>query len=166
MTTDYDTLSRNIDDLKQKISETERTVMSFEVTLANRSSSTEETLYAYTVTLSNLGLLPPLSPPLNDIDLTLELNTASSDPQQLLSGADIKRVVKPTLNIVAESKRSQRAEVENERIRVDNDIEQLSLDCDTVDDEINQLERKVAAVNEQAVDLHNVCFLGTSFFCS
>ncbi|KAE9406418.1 hypothetical protein BT96DRAFT_954872 [Gymnopus androsaceus JB14] len=155
MTTDYDMLWRNVEDLKQKISETERTVMSFEVTLANRISATEETLHTYTVTLSDLGLLPPLPPPHQDIDLTLELNTASSDLQQLLTGADIKRVIKPTVSNVAESKRSLRAEVENERIRVDNDIEQLTLDCDTLDDEINQLEKKVAAVNEQAVDLHN-----------
>lgn len=164
MTTDYDMLWRNVEDLKQKISETERTVMSFEVTLANRISATEETLHTYTVTLSDLGLLPPLPPPHHDIDLTLELNTASSDLQQLLTGADIKRVIKPTVSNVAESKRSLRAEVENERIRVDNDIEQLTLDCDTLDDEINQLEKKVAAVNEQAVDLHNVYFHRTCVF--
>ncbi|KIK59692.1 hypothetical protein GYMLUDRAFT_74134 [Collybiopsis luxurians FD-317 M1] len=155
MTSDYEMLSRNIEDLKQKIAETEKTVMSLEVSLANRVSATEEVLHTYTLTLSTLGLLPPLPPPHSDIDLTLELNTATSDVRQLLSGADIRKVVKPTLSHVAEFKRSERAEVENERIRVDNEIEQLTLECDTIDDEVNQLEKKVAAVNEQAMDLHN-----------
>ncbi|KAF9065278.1 HEC/Ndc80p family-domain-containing protein [Rhodocollybia butyracea] len=155
MTTDYEMLSRNIEDLTQKISDTERTVMSLEVSLANRISAAEEVLHTYTMSLTSLGLLPPLPPPNSDIDLTLELNTASSDPLQMLSGSDIKKIIKPTLNIVAESKRAIRAEVENERIRVDDEIEQLALECDTVDDEVNQLEKKVAAVNEQAGDLHN-----------
>ncbi|KAJ4488182.1 HEC/Ndc80p family-domain-containing protein [Lentinula aciculospora] len=155
MTTEYEMLSRNIEDLKQKIADTEQTVMSLEVSLTNRISGTEETLHTYNVGLSTLGLLPPLSPPHSDINLTLELNTASSDPNQLLSGSDIRKVIKPTLNSVAEYKRSVRAEVENERIRVDNEIEQLTLECDTVEDEVSQLEKQVAAVNEQAVDLHN-----------
>lgn len=155
MTTEYEMLSRNIEDLKQKIADTEQTVMSLEVSLTNRISGTEETLHIYNVALSTLGLLPPL-PPHSDIDLTLELNTASSDHSQLLSGLDIRKVIKPTLNSIAESKRSTRAEVENERIRVDNEIEQLTLECDTGEDEISQLEKQVAAVNEQAIDLHNV----------
>ncbi|KAJ3989988.1 HEC/Ndc80p family-domain-containing protein [Lentinula detonsa] len=153
MTTDYEMLTRNIEDLKQRIADTEKTVMSLEVSLTNRISGTEETLHTYNVGLSTLGLLPPLSP--SDVNLTLELNTASSDPDQLLTGLDIRKVVKPTLNSIAESRRSMRAEVENERIRVDNDIEQLTLECDTVEDEIAQVEKQVAAVNEQAVDLHN-----------
>ncbi|KAJ3805757.1 HEC/Ndc80p family-domain-containing protein [Lentinula lateritia] len=155
MTTEYEMLSRNIEDLKQKIADTEQTVMSLEVSLTNRISGTEETLHTYNVALSTLGLLPPLPPPHSDIDLTLELNTASSDHSQLLSGSDIRKVIKPTLNSIAESKRSTRAEVENERIKVDNEIEQLTLECDTGEDEISQLEKQVAAVNEQAIDLHN-----------
>ncbi|KAF5391330.1 hypothetical protein D9757_002068 [Collybiopsis confluens] len=159
MTSDYEMLSRNIEDLKQRIADTERAAMSLEVSLANRVSATEDVLHTYALTLPSLGLSPPLPPPHSDIDLNLELNTANSDVRQLLYGPDIRKLVKPTLSHIAEFKRSQRAEVENERIRVDNEIEQLTLECDTVDDEVNQLEKKVAAVNEQAMDLHNAAQL-------
>ncbi|KAJ3830027.1 HEC/Ndc80p family-domain-containing protein [Lentinula raphanica] len=153
MTTDYEMLTRTVEDLKQKISDTEKVVMSLEVSLTNRVSGAEEVLHTYNLALSTLGLLPPLSA--SDVNLTLELNTAASDPDQLLAGSDIRKVIKPTLNSVAESKRSTRAEVENERIRVDHEIEQLTLECDNVEDEITQLEKQVASVNEQAIDLHN-----------
>jgi kinetochore protein NDC80 len=156
MNTDHESLSRNLEDLKHKISETHKSVMSLEVTVTNRAAAAEEALDLYTNLLSSLGLFPPLSPPLDGIDLTLELNTAASNPQQLLSGADIKKVIKPTLSGIAESKRTERATVESERIKVDNELDQLTLDCENVDEEIGETEKKVGGLNEQADDLRDV----------
>lgn len=156
MTTEHESLSRNLEDLKQKISETHRTVMTLEVNVTNRAAASEEAIDAYTNLLSSLDLFPPLPPPMSDIDLTLELNTAAP-PQQLLVGADIRKVIKPSLNSVAESKRSERASVESERIKVDNELDQMTLECEEVDEEIADLEKKIAALNEQADDLRDVC---------
>jgi hypothetical protein len=156
MNTDHDTLARNLEDLRQKISETHRTVMTLEVNVTNRASAAEEALEAYNNLLTSLELFPPLPPPLRDVDLTLELNTAASNPQQLLSGADIRKVIKPTLSSVAESTRSQRASVESERIKVDNELDQLTLECENIDEEIGDVEKKVASLNEQADDLRDV----------
>lgn len=161
MNTDHDSLSRNLEDLKYKISETHKSVMSLEVTVTNRAAAAEEALDLYTNLLSSLGLFPPLPHPLEGIDLTLELNTAASNPQQLISGADIKTVIKPTLSGIAESKRTERATVESERIKVDNELDQLTLDCENVDEEIGETEKKVAGLNEQADDLRDVG-LGTT----
>jgi len=159
MNTDHETLTRNLEDLKQKISETHKMVMSLEVSVTNRAAAAEEALDAYTSLLSSVGLFPPLPPPLQDIDLTLELNTAASNPAALLSGADIRKVIKPLLSREAEGKRAERAEVESERIRVDNELDQLTLECENIDEEIMQLEKKVVALNEQADDLRDVCLL-------
>ena len=156
MNTDHESLSRNLEDLKHKISETHKSVMSLEVTVTNRAAAAEEALDLYTNLLSSLGLFPPLLPPLDGINLTLELNTAASNPQQLLSGADIKKVIKPTLSGIAESKRTERATVESERIRIDNELDQLTLDCENVDEEIGETEKKVGGLNEQADDLRDV----------
>jgi kinetochore protein NDC80 len=156
MNTEHETLSRNLEDLKQKITETHRMVMSLEVSVTNRAAAAEEALDVYTGLLSSVGLFPPLPPPLQDVDLTLELNTAASNPAMLLSGADIRKVIKPTLSKEAEAKRAERAKVESERIKVDNELDQLTLECENMEEEIAQVEKKVMALNEQADDLREV----------
>lgn len=156
MNTDHETLARNLEDLKHKISEAHKTVMSLEVVMTNRAAAAEEALDLYTNLLSSLGLFPPLPPPFEGIDLTLQLNTATSNLQQLLTGSDIRRVIKPTLSTVAESKRTERADVESERIKVDNELDQLTLECENVDEEVQEVEKKVIVLNEQADDLRDV----------
>jgi kinetochore protein NDC80 len=156
MNTDHETLSRNLEDLRQKIAETQRTIMSLEVTVTNRAAAAEEALDGYTNLLSSLELFPPLPPPWQDIDLTLELNPAAAHPQQLLTGADIRKVIKPTLNAIAEAKRSERASLETDRIRLDNELDQLTLECENVEEEIAEIDKKVANSNEQADDLRDV----------
>lgn len=156
MNTDHETLTHNLKDLKQKIAETHRNVMTLEVNVTNRAAAAEEAIDVYTNLLTSLELFPPLAPPLQEVDLSLDLNTASSSPQTLLSGADIRRVIKPTLSAVAESKRSERASVESERIKVDNELDQLTLECENVDEEIGEVEKKVVGLNDQADDLRDV----------
>jgi len=156
MTSDHEALSRALEDLKQKISETHRVVMSLEISVTHRAEGAEEALDAYNNLLTSLGLFPPLPAPFEDVNLTLELNTAASTPQQLVLGADIRKIIKPTLSGIAESKRSQRALVESERDRVDHELDQLTLECENVDEEIGELEKKVNILNEQAEDYRDV----------
>ncbi len=156
MTTEHETLSRNLEDLRQKIAETHRAVLNLEVNVTNRAAATEEALDAYVNLLSSLELLPPLPPPFEGVDLMLELNTAASNPTQLLKGAEIRKVIRPTLNSVAESKRSERASVESERIKVDNELDQLMAECENLDLETTEVEKKVVSLHEQAEDLRDV----------
>ncbi|KAF8892608.1 HEC/Ndc80p family-domain-containing protein [Infundibulicybe gibba] len=155
MNTDHEKLSRSLEDLKQKIAEAHKAVMAAEVSVTKRAAAAEETVDAYNNLLSSLELFPPLPPPWEDVDLTLELNTAASNPQLLLSGSDIRRVIRPTLFSVAEAKRSERATLESERIKVDNELDQLSLECENVDEEIGEVEKKVVGLNDQADDLRD-----------
>ncbi|KAF9227997.1 hypothetical protein BS17DRAFT_774616 [Gyrodon lividus] len=155
MNTDHETLARSLEDLKHKISEAQKTVMSLEVVMTNRGAAAEEALDLYTNLLSSLGLFPPLPPPFECIDLTLQLNTAISNLQQVLMGSDIRKVIKPTLNTVAESRRTERADVESDRIKVDNELDQLTLECENMDEEVREVEKKVVVLNEQADDLRD-----------
>ncbi|CAK5279591.1 unnamed protein product [Mycena citricolor] len=156
MNTDHETLTQNLRDLEQKIAETNRHVMTLEVNVTNRAAAAEEAIDSYTNLLTQLELFPPLAPPLEDVDLTLDLNTASSNPHNLLSGADIRRVIKPALSAVAEAKRSARANVESERIKLDNELDQVTLECENIEEEIVEVEKKVVALNDQADDLREV----------
>lgn len=153
MNTEHETLSRDIETLKHKMAETNQVVVKLEVSLTRKVSDAEEALDMYTNLLSNLGLFPPLPAPLEDVDLTLDLNPASSNPQNLLSGADIRTVVKPTLGRVAEMKRTERADVESERIKVDNELDQLTLECENMDEEVVEVTTKVNGLNDQADEL-------------
>lgn len=153
MNTEHEQLSRNLEDLKVKNADSQKSMLSLEVAVANRGAAAEEAVDAYTRLLSNLGLFPPLPPPLQDIDLKAELNTASSQPEYLLKGPDARHIIKPTLNALIESKRGERAAVESERIKVDHELDQLISECENLEDEINEMEKKVMVLNERADDL-------------
>jgi len=85
----------------------------------------------------------PLPPPLQDIDLRVELNTASSQPENLLKGADVRHVIKPMLNALIKSKQGEQAVIKTKRIEVDHKLDQLILVCKNLEDEINKMEKKV-----------------------
>ena len=108
------------------------------------------------------NLFPPLPPPLNDVNLTLQLNTAVSNPQEMLFGAGIREVIKPSLNIVAEMKRTERADVESERIKVDDDLDQLTTECENMEEEVVEVVNKVDALNNQAEELRDVSEMSLS----
>jgi kinetochore protein NDC80 len=156
MNTDKETLQRNLEDLRQKLDESKKVVLNLEVTLANRVTTVEEALDTYTGMLTTLGLYPTPPEPWQDIDLTLELNSASSNPQQLLIGTDIRKVIRPTLSSVAESKRQERAAIESESVKVNNDLDQSTIECKNLDYDMSEIEKKVAQLNEQADDLRDV----------
>ncbi|KAH9854040.1 HEC/Ndc80p family-domain-containing protein [Lenzites betulinus] len=153
MNSEHESLSRELESLKHKITETSQVVVRLEVSLTRKVSDAEEALDQYTSLLSTLGLFPPLAPPLEDVDLTIDLHSASANPQGLLSGADIRKVVKPTLSRITEMKRTAHAEVESERIRVDDELEQLTFECETIEEEALEVMNKTNALNEQADEL-------------
>ncbi|CDO70705.1 hypothetical protein BN946_scf184798.g20 [Trametes cinnabarina] len=153
MNTEHESLTRELESLKHKIAETSQVVVRLEVSLTRKVSDAEEALDQYTTLLSSLGLFPPLPPPLEDVDLTIDLHSAASNPQGLLTGADIRKVVKPTLSRITEMKRTAHAEVESERIRVDDDLDQLNLECETIEEEVLEVMNKTNALSDQADEL-------------
>lgn len=156
MNTDRETLQRNLEDLKQKIDESKKVVLNLEVTLANRVTAVEEALDLYTGMLTTRGLYPTPPEPWQDIDLTLELNSASSNLQHLLIGADIRKAIRPTLSSVAENRRQERAGIETESVKVNNELDQMTIECKSRDYDTSEIEKKVAQLNEQADDLRDV----------
>ncbi|KAH9967890.1 HEC/Ndc80p family-domain-containing protein [Russula dissimulans] len=156
MNTEHEQLSRNLEDLKFKIADAQKTVFSLEVAVANRGAAAEEAVDAYTRLLSNLGLFPPLPPPWQDIDLKVELNTAASRPEDLLKGPDVRNVIKPTLNAVIEDKQAKHSAVERERSKVDHELDQLISECEDLEVEMNETEKKIIVLNEQADELREL----------
>ncbi|KAH9057126.1 HEC/Ndc80p family-domain-containing protein [Lactarius deliciosus] len=153
MNTEHEQLAQGIDELKAKIAETQKDVHSLEVAVANHGAAAEEAVDAYTTLLSDLGLFPPLPRPFQDIDLRMELNTAASQPENLLKGLDIRHIIRPTLNDILEAKRDERITVNNQRIQMDHEFDELISECEKLEDEINETEKTVMVLDEQAEDL-------------
>lgn len=157
MNTEHDSLVRTLDDLRKKISDVYQNILHLEVLVNNRGSAAEEALDSYNYLLSDLGLFPPLPHPYEDLDLTLELKTGTSNLDELLMGADIHTVIKPTLTEIAEAKRSERRQLENERIQYEHEHDQVLVTCDNLEAEINAIDADVGALNQQAEELRDVC---------
>lgn len=156
MNTEHETLSNDLKTLKSKIAESTKTINKLEVSLGKKTADAEEAIDTYNGLLTTLELFPPLPAPLEDVNLVLRMNSAASDPRQLLTGPDIAEVVKPSLAVIADQKRQQRAEVENERIAVDNDLDQLVTACENMEEEVLDVLKKANALNDQAEELREM----------
>ncbi len=163
MNTEHEQLAQGIDELKAKIAETQKDVHSLEVAVANHGPAAKEAVDAYTTLLLDLGLFPPLPQPFQDIDLQMVLNTGASQPENLLKGRDIRRVIRPTLNGILEAKRDKRIAVNNKWIQMDHEFDELISECEKLEDEINETEKTVMVLNEQAEDLREVRFFTFAF---
>ncbi|KAF9451194.1 hypothetical protein P691DRAFT_808373 [Macrolepiota fuliginosa MF-IS2] len=155
MNSDHEQLSKNIEELRTRKKDTHRHVMKLEVDVSKQTSVTEEILEKFTHLLVSLELHPTLPPPRQNVDLSLELNPAASAPQDLLQGADIRKVIKPTLSAIAEDRRVERADLESERIKVEDELDQIVHECENIEEEIVELEKKVWGVSEQAEELRD-----------
>ena len=49
-----------------------------------------------------------------------------------------------------------RADVESDRIKVDDELDQLTLECETVEEEVLEVMSKTNALNDQADELREV----------
>lgn len=156
MNSAHETLTRDLEHLRTKISETHKTVMKLEVSLTKKVSAADEAVDTYTNLLSLLSLFAPLPPPLENVNLSLELNTAAPNASDMLLGPGIRDVIKPSLAIIAELRRTERADVESERIKVDNELDQLSTECENMEEEVVGVLSKVNALNDQADELREV----------
>jgi kinetochore protein NDC80 len=151
MNTEHEALTRSVEDLKVKVTETNKLVMSLEVSLTNRVATAEEVIDQYNTLLSSPGLIPP-----NEEDLTIELNMASSDLQQLVRGPDMRKIVRPTLSKWAEMYRMEIDAAKREKIVVDDQQDHVVNECDDLIQEIETETAKVHALTEQAEEMREV----------
>lgn len=156
MNSEHEGLSRDLESLKYKIAETSKNALKLEVSLTKKVTDAEEAVDAYTNLLSSLGLFPPLPPPLQDVKLTLALNTAAPNLPDILVGPGVREVIKPSLAIIAELKRTERADIESERIKVDNELDQMTTEWENMQEEVNEVLSKVTALNDEAEELREV----------
>ncbi|KAG8900326.1 kinetochore-associated Ndc80 complex subunit ndc80 [Tulasnella sp. 403] len=142
MGVERDKLERARKDLMPKVAESVRVNGELEIAVAKRADSIDQVVGRYTTLIYNTGLTPNPPEPFQDINFKLELNTAVSDPSEMLQG-DMRNVIHPALQEIGEAKRKERAAVENERAKAEDELEVLTHECETMmenaDPKTNQL---------------------------
>ena len=161
MNTEHETLTRDLEHYKHKISESSKLIHRLEVAVGKKTSDTEEIIDQYNSMLATLGLFPPLPPPLEDINLGLTMNTGAADPSQLIIGPPLKEVVKPTLSRITELKKTEGAEMERDKIRLDDELDKVAVVCENKEQDVVEILKKANTINEQADDLRDVCSFRT-----
>ncbi|KAF7357529.1 putative kinetochore protein NDC80 [Mycena sanguinolenta] len=140
MNADHERLSQ--EDLEQKIAETNRVVLALGIRSADRLGDAEDTVDAYMDLFSSLGLSP-----LSLLRCKTWILPFAFRPTSRTCCRE---------QIPGEAKRSARASVESERIRLENELDQLTLERENIDEEIAEMKKKVVALNEQADALRDV----------
>lgn len=156
MNTEHETLVRDLENLRVKISESSKQMHRLEVSLGKKTAEVEEVIDTYNGLLSVLDLFPPLPPPLEDVNLGLTMNSGAADPSQLVIGPPIKEVAKPTLAKVTELKKRENAEIERDKIRLEDELDKIAVACENQEQEVDEIYKKANALNEQAEDLRDV----------
>lgn len=162
MTHEHESLQRNLEEMTKKNAEISQSARGREITMAIRMESIEHAIDEYTNFLHRLGLAPKVLPPLPPADLRIETYFASSNLNELVkrkadsAGVDFKSDIMPALHAIGFFKRQRRQESEDELLTASNELDQVNQECERKEDETGEVEGKVARVEQEAKDLHDV----------
>lgn len=68
----------------------------------------------------------------------------------------MRHVVGPKLNDILEAKRNERMAVNNKRTQLDHEFDELISECEKLEDGINETEKTMILLDEQAEDLREI----------
>ncbi|KAG8887646.1 Aminopeptidase 2 mitochondrial [Tulasnella sp. 332] len=153
MNNDRDNLKRTLEDLLPKSAEAAQTTGQLEIDLGRRSDAIDQMLSRYTSMLYDTELLPTAPEPFSHISFKLELNTAVSNPLDMLKGDDLKNVIHPALSRIAEMKSEERASLEDEKIQADEDLDSLTQRCHKMEEDAEPKENELLVLLKKIEEL-------------
>ncbi|KZW00214.1 hypothetical protein EXIGLDRAFT_761828 [Exidia glandulosa HHB12029] len=145
MTRERDTLTRTVEELKQKVEATKRAYETLEVSWMNRGDQLDHAVEEYASLALKLDLDVPA--PREQIDFTITLDLAK---EPLIRSEDLKRTVRPALLAIVEDARRQRSEIADEQVRLEHELATLLAGIEQLDDDLVRLDARVASVLEEA----------------
>ena len=156
MNSEHDNLHRTLGELRRKVAESQQSYHNLEVALANRTADMEKAIDEYMGYLWRLELHPQPPPPVAHITFELAFDVAKDDPKQLISGEDLKATIAPALMELANERRKQRGDAEDQAIQVDFTLDRLITECENLEETINNVEVRTNVLLEQADALRKV----------
>lgn len=149
-------LDRMLADLKVKSKEGNKAAQSLEIVVANRSDAVEQALEEYMALVYKLGLHPNPPQEFSHISFALELNGAASDPRNLIQGESLRGIIKPAVIAAAEMKRRERGIKSDERLKLENDLDVIMVECENLDQEKSTVEGRIRLSNNEVEDIRDV----------
>jgi hypothetical protein len=151
MNTEHASLSTNVQDLAQKVQEARTKLGKLEIAVAQRGGKAEDLIEAYNDKLISIQLSGH-----DGADLTLDLNTATDNVKEILRGPDLVKDVRPTMNEAMTERQKARSQVESEKLAVEAELEQYSVDCTNESDKHTALRRGTEQITNEANAIQEV----------
>ncbi|KAG8992225.1 kinetochore-associated Ndc80 complex subunit ndc80 [Tulasnella sp. JGI-2019a] len=153
MHSDRDKLKATLEDLKPQSAEAARATGELEIAFGRRADIVDQVLTRYTSLLYDTELLPTAPEPFSHINFKLDLNTAVSNPADMLKGDDLKKIIHPALSQIAEMKSEERASLENEKIQADEDLDSLTQRCHKMEEDAEPKENQLLVLSKKIEEL-------------
>jgi kinetochore protein NDC80 len=149
-------LDRMLSDLKIKSREVNKAALSLEIAVTKRSDVVEQALEEYMALVYKLGLHPNPPAEFSHISFVLELNGAASEPRNLIQGESLRGIIKPAVLAVAEAKRRERGILNDERVKLENDLDVVTVECENLEQEGATMESRIRLTNSEVEEIREV----------
>jgi kinetochore protein NDC80 len=156
MNADGANLDRTLSELKTKSREANKTALSLEIEVTKRCDSVEQALEDYMALVYKLGLHPNPPSDFSHISFALELNSAALEPRNLIQGENLRSVIKPAILSISEDKRKQRGLRNDERVRVENELDVVMVESENLEQEIHTVESRIRVINNEVEEIREV----------
>jgi SMC interacting uncharacterized protein involved in chromosome segregation len=143
-------------DLKVKSREVNKSALSLDIAVAKRSDAVEQALEEYMALVYKLGLHSSPPSEFSHISFTLELNGAASEPRNLIQGESLRGIIKPAILTVSESKRRERGLLNDERVKLENDLDVVTVECENLEQEVDTVETRIRLTNNEVEEIREV----------
>lgn len=157
MNHERETLGRQLEELRQKISEASQFAYDQEMAVTKSMDRFEAHISDYTSLGHSIGTIPPVpdgpGPALGPggVDFTVDLDLGVEDVGEVQSGGRrLRAEIWPALQTYGEQFRSQMVDVENGNIQLDDEIDRLAQRVERQKEEAANLDMKLGVVQDQA----------------
>jgi kinetochore protein NDC80 len=152
MTNDEDQLRKTISQLTDKLRDARKSLADLEVQVTLRSEEADDVLAAYEALLTQCHLHPPPPPdPVSHVTFEIVLDVAQSDPNKMVSGGDIRGMVRPAVMTYRSAKAQERVEYDAKVDDLGQALEKLQSETDDEMERLREHEDQRSAI-EQSIE--------------
>lgn len=168
ITNEEDQLRKTVSQLTDKLAEARKALADLEVQMTRKSEEAEDLLIAYETLLSECGLFTgpgrPPPEPISHVKLEIALDTAKADPQMMISGSDVRGVIRPALLAYRSAKATDGVELASSNDDLASALEKLQSETDEILERIREHEDQRAQIELSIETAKTVSFAHYFFF--
>lgn len=156
-----ETLTRNLDELKEKINEASKFSYDQEMAVSRAQDRFDQLVTDYTAIGYSIGVIgqpsegPSLGP--GNVDFGVDIKLGGDSVEEIQSsGKVLRQTIWPALQSYGEQFRKEMIDVENGNIALDDQYDRLAQDVEKQKEEETNRQVRLKVINEQAEDAKKV----------